>query len=69
MYPTPILTSLKSNIEESKDPNAPITYTEFTNNSIFWLFWSGVYMSPEDVNSYSNHAPLYVMLILLILEK
>ena len=40
-----------------------------TNNAIFWLFWSGIYVSPGEVQNYGNHAALYVMLILLIFEK
>jgi hypothetical protein len=61
MYPTPILTDLK----QKMTPDQQVV----TNDAIFWLFWSGIYISPEDVYNIGNHAPLYIMLILLIFEK
>lgn len=61
MYPTPILTNLKDKMTPSQRTT--------TDNSIFWLFWSGVYVGPKESSSMANHAPLYLMLILLILEK
>jgi hypothetical protein len=40
-----------------------------TDTGIFWLFWSGIYVGPGSNANIANHAPLYVMLILLIIEK
>jgi hypothetical protein len=61
MYPTPILTQLKDKMTPDQQ--------SMTNTAIFWLFWSGVYVSPEQVSGYRDHIILYMMLILLIFEK
>jgi hypothetical protein len=44
-------------------------YASTINNAIFWLFWSGLYKSQENLDNILTHIPLYVMMILLILEK
>lgn len=61
MYPTPILTALKDRMT--------LPQQSTTNKAIFWLFWSGVYVSPDSQQVYKDHAFLYLMLILLIFEK
>ncbi len=61
MYPTPIFTELKQKMTPSQ--------RTFTDDSIFWLFWAGIYVGPGDTTNLASHAPLYVMLILLIIEK
>ncbi len=39
------------------------------DNTIFWMFWSGVYVSPEDLSHYGTYAPYYALVIVLIMEK
>ena len=36
---------------------------------ILWLFWSGLYISPERLVDVSSHGPYYLLIIVLILEK
>lgn len=60
MYPTPLMPELKNKLPE---------YTEQINNTIYWLFWSGIYAAPSTKSDSKSHAPLYVILILLIFEK
>lgn len=61
MYPTPILSQLKTKMSPAQQA--------WTDKSIFWLFWAGIYVGPDDTTSLANHAPLYAMLVLLIMEK
>ena len=44
-------------------------YESNINESIFWIFWCGLYKTPEDISDMNKHLPVYVMLVLLILEK
>lgn len=41
MYPTPALSTLES--------GQLIQYSEQIKDWIFWLFWCGIYKSPEDL--------------------
>lgn len=60
MYPTPFFTRFKLRRPQ---------YTEGVNNTIFWMFWSGVYVEGSDLNSYGTYAPYYALVIVLIMEK
>jgi hypothetical protein len=33
------------------------------------MFWSGVYISPEDLSHYGTYAPYYALVVVLIMEK
>ena len=60
MYPTPLLTKVKGLHPE---------YTGTIHELIFWLFWGGLYKNPEQINEMNSHLPVYIMLVLLIIEK
>ena len=64
MYPTPLLGSIQSQYGQG---NA--TFTQAIDDAIYWLYWAGLYVAPEDLKNYAKKAPIYVMLIVLILEK
>jgi hypothetical protein len=64
MYPTPLLLKI-----EDLHPE----YEGRIHDIIFWLFWSGIYI-PSDGSTTAkqdllSHAPMYVLLVVLILER
>ena len=60
MYLTPFLDRVKELY--------PAT-TDDVNDWIFWLFWSGLYVTSADLTSLVAHSPYYLLLIMLTLEK
>lgn len=60
MYPTPLLPDLKIKIPDQ---------AEKIDQAIFWMFWGGVYITPDGKNSNFSTVPLYLILIVLIIEK
>ena len=44
-------------------------YKSSIYDTIFWLFWAGIFKSSEDIKDISSHLPIYVMMLLLIFEK
>ena len=69
MYPTPLLSEYKTLHKGTGDNMNDPEYFKVIDKSIFWLFWSGIYMSMEDLGSFDKHMPLYIWFILLIFEK
>ena len=61
MYPTPALDTLESDQLQ--------LYSTQIREWIFWIFWCGIYKTPENLTNIGSSLPLYVMLILLIFEK
>lgn len=60
MYPTPIINKLgekHASIQDSID------------NSVFYLFWLGIYVAPENKNTIQSHFPLYIMILFFVLER
>jgi hypothetical protein len=33
------------------------------------MFWSGIYVSPEDLAHYGTYGPYYALVVVLIFEK
>lgn len=62
MYPSPLLNQLKSDMFPNID-NASI------DSLMFWLFWTGLYIPPLEGQKTASQAPLYGLLVLLIIEK
>lgn len=60
MFPTPLLPTLSKLLPD---------YKEQILSKVFWFFWSGVYIAPEDLTNYFKYLPLYVLYVLLIFEK
>ena len=64
MYPTPLLGEIH---DDYTGDNTSIK--DGIDKAIYWLFWSGLYVAPEDLKNYAKKASIYIMLIVLILEK
>ena len=60
MYPTPLLSDLQGLFPE---------YKKTFETNIFWLFWTGIYIDPKDINNVGKHLPLYALIILITFEK
>jgi hypothetical protein len=71
MYPTPLFSSyvieykkLHPTENALEDP-----VIETVDYNIYWLFWTGVYMSRDDLVNLSKFLPMQVLFLLLIFEK
>jgi hypothetical protein len=60
MYPTPMM----SDIVE-KHP----TFEESVDKAIYWLFWIGAYVSPNASANNPTHIPIYIMILVLVLDR
>jgi len=60
MYPTPIINKLG-------EKHASIQNT--IDDSVFYLFWLGIYVAPENKNTIQSHFPLYIMILFFVLER
>jgi hypothetical protein len=71
MYPTPLFSSYVVNYKEEhpmgEGKSDPIIET--VDSNIFWLFFTGVYLSKDDLLNLSKFLPMQVLYLLLIFEK
>lgn len=60
MYPSPILSDVTKKHPEAADR---------VDTAIFWLFWSGIYVSPSNTGASVSHGPLYILIAVLVIDK
>lgn len=85
MYPTPLMNKLKdielgkpqvnptqltylAASDSDLTPKDPF-FARVRDESVWWMFWLGIYVDPKDSSAFSSHFPLYIMLTLFVIEK
>jgi hypothetical protein len=44
-------------------------FTGVRDESVWWMFWSGIYVDPKDSSAFASHYQLYIILTLFVIEK
>jgi hypothetical protein len=47
----------------------PFIFSYFVDDLVWWLFWVGIYVDPKDSSAFTSHFPIYILMILLVLER
>jgi hypothetical protein len=48
---------------------ANLKFSSIKDDSVWWMFWVGIYVDPADSSSFASHYPLYIILTLFVIEK
>jgi hypothetical protein len=60
MYPTPLISEF-GKVQQAAE--ATITQAKF------WLFWTGIYVAPNNSSQLQSHGPMYILITILIFDK
>jgi len=44
-------------------------FTQIRDESVWWMFWMGIYVNPGDSSTLNSHYQLYIILTFFVIEK